>query len=94
MLDPCICQSVSLQSCLTVKAVKASTNMSNISYKSCKLLWYAKREIYTEYLCLLSQKKSFSQDYLILAPSQMCSKSAYHCPNGPKTHPDSVLMYC
>ena len=56
MLDPCICQSVCLQSCLTVKAVKASTNMSNISYKSCKLLWYAKREIYTEYLCLLSQK--------------------------------------
>ena len=30
--------------CLTVKAAKASINVSNISYKSCTLLWYTKKE--------------------------------------------------
>ena len=48
MLNPWICQFVSLQSlhCLTVKAVEASINVSNVSYKRCALLWYAKNEKY------------------------------------------------
>ena len=48
VLNPWICQFVSLQSlhCLTVKAVEASINVSNVSYKSCTLLWYAKNEKY------------------------------------------------
>ena len=39
-LDPWICQSVCLQSydCLTVKSVKASINVSNVSCKGCSLL--------------------------------------------------------
>ena len=46
VLDPWICQPICLQSsdCLTVKAVKASINVPNVSYKSCTLLWYAKKE--------------------------------------------------
>ena len=45
MLDPCICQSFCLPSydCLTVKAGKASINVSDASYKSCTLLWYTKK---------------------------------------------------
>ena len=31
---------------LTVNAVKASISMVNVSYKSCTLLWYAKKEKY------------------------------------------------
>ena len=39
---PWTCQTVCLlnYNCLTVKAVKASINVSNISYKSYTLLWY------------------------------------------------------
>ena len=54
------------QDCLTIKAVKASINVSNVSCKNCTLLWYAKKENYLhEISCLLSQ---FSQPYLICAP--------------------------
>ena len=61
-----ICQSVHLLSldCLTVKAVKPSTN---VSYKNCALLWYAKKEKYLQEICLLLQKNIF-QAYLNLAP--------------------------
>ena len=64
VLDSWICQFIGLQSllsdCLTIKAVKASINVSNVSYKSCALLWYAKKKsIYTKYLCLLWQKVFF-----------------------------------
>ena len=42
---------------MTVKAVKASINVSNVSYMTCTILWYAKKKksIYMKYLCLLSQ---------------------------------------
>ena len=45
---------VILGSLVTVKAVRASINVSNISYKSCTLLCYVKKE---KYMYLLSPKK-------------------------------------
>ena len=57
---------VILGSLVTVKAVRASINVSNISYKSCTLLCYVKKE---KYMYLLStKKKKFSQAYFIWAP--------------------------
>ena len=51
-----------------LKAVKASINVPNVSYKSCTLLLYAKKKnIYTKYLFLFS-KKFFPQTYLIWMP--------------------------
>ena len=46
VLDPWICQPVCLQNYdfMTVKVVKSSINVSNFSYKSCTLLWYAREE--------------------------------------------------
>ena len=61
MLDPWICQSVCLQNydCLTVKAAQASINVSNISYKSCTLLWYTKKEKYLHKISMFTFTKFF-----------------------------------
>ena len=50
--------SLSLYKAKAAKAVKASIDVYNVSYKSCALLWYAKKKesIYTKYLYLLSKK--------------------------------------
>ena len=75
VLDPWIFQSICLQSygSLTVNAVTASINVSYVSYKSCKLLWYAKEEnIYMKYLCLLSQKE-FSPGLSNLGSQTICA---------------------
>ena len=68
MLDTWIYQSVCLQSynCLTVEAVKASTDVSNVSYKSCTLLWYAEKENHLHKISMFTfTKKVFPQAYLI-----------------------------
>ena len=70
VLDPWICQPVCLQNydCMTVKVVKSSINVSNFSYKSCTLLWYAREEeSFTRNNSVYFHKKN-SQAYLIWAP--------------------------
>ena len=61
MLDPWICRSICIESynSLTVKAAKASINVSKVSYKSRTHPWYDKKE---KYLCKISMFtfKSFS----------------------------------
>ena len=83
MLNPCICRSVCLQSCLTRKAVKASTNKSKVSYKTCNLLWYAKKRN-LHGISVYFHKKL----YLIWPP-----KLEHCCPNSLKIPPeqDSLL---
>ena len=68
MLGPWTRQSVCLQSLnyLTVKAVKASINVSKVSYKGCTLFWYAKKK-YLHEIGFFSEGV-FSQVYLIWAP--------------------------
>ena len=46
-----------LSVCLGVKAVKASINVSNVSYKSSKYLWYAIKEKSTKYTNAYIHKK-------------------------------------
>ena len=53
MLDPWICQSV------FYKAAKASINATNVSYKSCTPLWYAKKEKYLHKISMFNFTKSF-----------------------------------
>ena len=54
---------------VTVKAVRASINVSKVSYKSCTLLWYAKKEKYLHEISMFTFTKNFfSQDYQIWAP--------------------------
>ena len=63
VLGPWICQFIGLQSLLsdslTIKAVKASINVSNVSYKSCALLWYAKKEKYLHEISMFTLTKNF-----------------------------------
>ena len=63
VLDPSICHSLWLlrlsnsRSCLEV-----FINVSNVSYKSCALLWFAKKGKY-----LLEKKTKKNQAYLVVA---------------------------
>ena len=77
----CLCTKLSL----TVKAVKSSINVSNVSCKNCTLLWYAKKSIYMKYLRLLSQK-TFFPDFPIWAPK-------LDVPNNWYTAVQTELMY-
>ena len=75
MPDPVICQAVCLQTVkgfLTVKAVRATINVSNISYKSCTLLQYAKKSIYSKYLYFY--KEIFLPDLPNLGAQIRCAK--------------------
>ena len=101
MLDPWICQSVCLLSsdCLIVKAVKASINVSNLSYKSCTLLGYAKKKsIYTKYLCFLSQQFFTTKvgDLTNLGAQISCAQNRYTAVQMDLKYPllnkDSVLL--
>ena len=85
MLDPWICQSFCLQSWdwLTLKAVKVSVNASNVSYKSCTLHWYAKKEIYIKYLFAFTN--FFLPGLPNLSTQIKCSQNWYTpLSNGPK----------
>ena len=68
-LDPWICQSVCLAAKLrlTVKAVKASINVSNVSYKCCTFVWYTKKEKYLHEVYMFTFIIFFPQAYLIWA---------------------------
>ena len=62
--------------CLTVKADKASINVSNFSYKSYKLLRYAKKQQYLHETSILNFTKNlFSQVQLIWAPKLVVPKN-------------------
>ena len=54
--------------CLSVKAIKASISVSNVSYKNCILLWYTKKEKHLHEIPMFTFTKIFSQAYLIWAP--------------------------
>ena len=69
MLDPWIC--------LTVKVVKASITVSSVSYKSCTLLWYVKREKYLHIINMFIFKKYFSPGSRKLGAQIRCAQSRY-----------------
>ena len=46
------------QDCLTVKAVKASINVSNVSFNNSTLLWHAKKERYLHKVSMFTFKKT------------------------------------
>ena len=81
MLDPWICQCVCLQSydCLTVKAVKASINVSNVSYKSCSLNWYAKKEKYLHEIYMFTFTKHFPPGLPNLGAQIRCAQNPNRC---------------
>ena len=70
LLHPWICQSVCLQSqdCQTVKAVKASINVSNDSYKFYSSLVCYKRKVFTQNIYVYFHKKIISQSCLLCVP--------------------------
>ena len=70
-----------------LKAVKVSIYVSNVSCKSCTLLFYATKDKFTRIICVYFHKTFFSQAHLIWARNQMCPKSVYHCQNRPKILP-------
>ena len=70
-----------------LKAVKVSIYVSNVSCKSCTLLFYATKDKFTRIICVYFHKTFFSQAHLIWARNQMCLKSVYHCQNRPKILP-------
>ena len=61
VLDPWIFASLSVYKAKTIKAAKASIKVSNVSYNSCTLLWYAKKEKYLHERPVYFHKKVFSQ---------------------------------
>ena len=70
LLHPWICQSVCLQSqdCQTVKAVKASINVSNDSYKFYSSLVCYKRKVFTQNIYVYFHKKIISLACLLWVP--------------------------
>ena len=53
--------SLSLYKAKAAKAVKVSIDVYNVSYKSCALLWYAKKKrAFTQNIYIYFQKKCFS----------------------------------
>ena len=80
VFDPWFCQSVCLPAKLrlTVKAVKPSINKSNISYKSCTLLWYTIKEKYSHEIFMFTfTKKVFFPGLPNLSTQIRCAKNQY-----------------
>ena len=80
-----VCLSTKLKDCLIVKAVKASINLSNVSYKSCTLLWYAKKEKYLHKISMFTFTNVFFPGLLNLG-----AKIRYTA--GPKI-PPAITLY-
>ena len=55
--------SLSLYKAKAAKTVKASIDVYNVSYKSCALLWYAKKRKHLHKISIFTFKKKFSQTY-------------------------------
>ena len=77
MLGPWTRQSVCLQSLnyLTVKAAKASINVSKVSYKGCTLFWYAKKKVFARNWFLF--RRSFFPGLPNLGSQIRCAQNRY-----------------
>ena len=75
---------------MTVKAVKASINVSNLSYKSYTLLWYAKKEKYLHKISMFTFANFFFPGLPNLGAKIRCAQNRY---TAVQTDPNTPYNY-